>query len=284
MRRPVWPRLALPGLACTLAAGLAAVVAGCYDRNDFSPSEPLLRSILSLESESGAASLPADGVSRLHLVVRVSTDTGLDRRAVLVTTSEGTLLGGTPEGEAQRLDPDAGGRARVDLVSPTRPGAAEVTARLAAEPGIAASLTVDFGPSLPDALRLRASPSRLVAGEEVEVEVTASLSRGGGAGSVTPGAEVSFSASASGSEVGVFSSAVVAAGADGTAGTTLFVHPEKAGEILLTAITEGTDGPLVARLVVVVIAGDTLAQLVGSSAPCLSRAAKARRAIGTESS
>lgn len=164
-------------LAALFVAAAAVAAAGCYDGDDFSPTEPLLRSILTLGSESGATEVPADGFSRLRLVARVSSDTALGRRAVLFSTTGGRLAGGTPEGDAVRVEPDGGGRAVVDLVSASDAGTAVVTARLAEEPGIAASLAVEFTPADPASiLRFVVAPASAPADGATVTALTVELS------------------------------------------------------------------------------------------------------------
>ncbi len=199
-----------------LAAGIATASTGCYDRADYSPTESLVRSILALESTSGETSLPADGFSRLRLVARVATDTALDKRAVLFSTTDGTLVGGTGDGDARRVDPDGDGRAAIDLRSSSRVGAAVVTARLEREPGIAASLAVEFIPVDPagilrfvavpvsapadgatvSALTVEVSPQLPAESREVEFRTTAGSFAPGGGTEVTVPADAGNRATA----------------------------------------------------------------------------------------
>ncbi len=149
-------------IARTLAGlVLASLLAGCYDSDSYEPTTGNLEKILTLQSVSGAATLPADGFSRLTLEARLLGDPALDRRTVLFRTSRGTLDGGTANGDAMAVEADATGRARIDLVSSQAVGTAVVTASPMSAPGVAASLEIGFVPLDPDGvIRFVAAPTR----------------------------------------------------------------------------------------------------------------------------
>jgi hypothetical protein len=132
--------------ACALLPILALAGAlACYNKKDYSLTAPHLETILSLQSVGGATTIPADGVSRLSLVARISGDTDPDKRDILFTTSAGTLIGGTPDATSGgRVVTAAGGQAPIELQSTTQIQAAVVTAQVKNAAGVAADLTVQF--------------------------------------------------------------------------------------------------------------------------------------------
>lgn len=147
---------ALPVLA--LCLGLAA--AGCYDAEDHSPTDALVDAILTLVSPSGQTSLPADGFSRLELEARLHGDPAFARRTVLFHTTEGTLEGGTPDGDAMAVEADGAGRARITLVSSQQIATAVVTATPKEAPGVTVTLAIDFVPPNPgETIRFVAAPA-----------------------------------------------------------------------------------------------------------------------------
>ncbi|MEA2604678.1 MAG: hypothetical protein QOF89_5670 [Acidobacteriota bacterium] len=150
----------------SLALGLAllALLCGCYNKSDFSPTEPLASSVITLSSPSGVTSLPADGFSRLHLEARLPGDPAFANRTVVFSTTGGTLAGGTPGTNCNgcvTVAADGSGIARIDLISAPQVGSATVTASPSGAPGILASLTVSFVAANPDdTLRFVAAPDR----------------------------------------------------------------------------------------------------------------------------
>jgi len=151
-------------LVLFVAALALAVLGGCYKKSDFSPSEPLVSSVITLSSPSGAMSLPADGFSRLRLEARLPGDPTFANRTVVFTTTAGTLSGGTAGTNCTgcvNVVADGSGIARVDLISAQQVGSATVTASPAAAPGIIASLSIDFVAANPDdILHFVAAPDR----------------------------------------------------------------------------------------------------------------------------
>jgi len=147
-----------------LALGLAvlALCCGCYSKSDFSPTEPLAASVITLSSPSGVTSLPADGFSRLRLEARLPGDPAFANRTVLFSTTSGTLSGGTAGTNCNgcvTVVADGSGIARIDLISAQQVGSATVTATPQGAPGILASLTVNFVAASPDeTIRFVAAP------------------------------------------------------------------------------------------------------------------------------
>lgn len=147
-----------------LAIGLALafLLAGCYDKSDFSPTAPLANSVITLTSPSGVTSLPADGFSRLHLEAKLSGDPAFANRTVVFSTTSGTLDGGTAGTNCNgcvNVVADGSGIARIDLISAQQVGTATVTATPVAAPGILATLTINFVAASPDdTLRFVAAP------------------------------------------------------------------------------------------------------------------------------
>jgi riboflavin synthase alpha subunit len=119
---------------------------GCYNKKDYSLTEPHVAAILSLQSVGGATTLPADGASQLGLVAKISGNTDPDKRNILFTTSAGTLVGGTPDAASGgRVVAAAGnGQAPIQLQSSTQIQPAVVTAQVQNVSGVTATLTIQF--------------------------------------------------------------------------------------------------------------------------------------------
>lgn len=132
---------------------LGALLAGCYNKSDYSPSEQHIDDILTLSSASGATSLPADGFSRLRLVAHLLGSPALDKRTVVFSTTSGTLQGGQPVDNCtgcQKVDADGGGNASIDLVSSQQVGTAVVTAAPQSVPGVRVQMAISFVAAAPD--------------------------------------------------------------------------------------------------------------------------------------
>jgi hypothetical protein len=145
-----------------IGLSLAVLLAGCYDKSDFSPTAPLAASVITLSSPSGVTSLPADGFSTLHLEARLSGDPAFANRTVVFSTTGGTLSGGTAVANCTgclSVAADGSGIARIDLISAQQVGSATVTASPQGAPGILAALTISFVAASPDdTLRFVAAP------------------------------------------------------------------------------------------------------------------------------
>ena len=142
--------------------------AGCHNPDDFalnSDESPNIDRFLTL-SAAGDTTLPADGFSTVELVARVG-DVSEGTLSILFTTTAGTLRVGTrvridSVGTRVRTDSavvrtDAGGEARIELVSEPRQATAQVRARV-----------VDIEPAMEQELRIHFNA---VADEEILVFV-----------------------------------------------------------------------------------------------------------------
>lgn len=182
-----------------LLALLPSLLAGCYDKSDYSPTAPLANQVITLSSSSGVTSLPADGFSRLHLEARLPGDPAFSNRVVVFSTTAGTLDGGTPGANCNNLcrnvTADGNGIARIDLVSAAQVGTAVVTAAPAQGGGINATLSVSFVASNPDeTIRFVAAPARIPADGTTLSTFTVALSS-----SLPPGSrQVTFQTTAPG--------------------------------------------------------------------------------------
>ena len=154
--------------ALVVSSILAALLAACYKKSDYSPTAPLANQVIVLSSSSGATTLPADGVSRLHLEARLPGDPAFANRTVLFTVSGGgTLDGGTAGTNCNNLcrnvAADGKGIAQIDLISSNQVGTGVVTAT-AGTTGITASLSINYVAASPDdTIRFVAAPSHALA-------------------------------------------------------------------------------------------------------------------------
>jgi hypothetical protein len=133
-------------LACLVALLLSLCSGACYSKKDYNLTAPHVAAILSLQAVSGATTLPADGVSRLSLVAKISGNSDPDKRDILFTTSAGMLIGGTTDtaGGGQVVTAAANGEAPIQLQSSAQIQAAVVTAKVKNAAGVVATLTVQF--------------------------------------------------------------------------------------------------------------------------------------------
>ncbi|HEX4953687.1 MAG TPA: hypothetical protein VF017_09880 [Thermoanaerobaculia bacterium] len=156
-----------PPFAAFLAAGLACALAGCYDKDDYAPTEANVNQIVVLESVSGATSLPADGFSRLPVQARLLGDPAFARRTVIFSVDNGTLDGGQAPSDCpacREVVADSTGRARVDVIAGTRVGTAIVSARLKEATGIRVDLALQLvAPAAGDVVRFVAAPATVPA-------------------------------------------------------------------------------------------------------------------------
>ncbi len=175
-----------PKVAFSLAlvAGSLLTASRCYDRASYQPTAPEVQGALTLASESGATSLPADGLSRLRLVAQVSPAAAPDRRTIVFTASRGTLVGGAAAaGGGQTVDADGTGRATIELRSSQQVETSEVTAAVMQVPGLTRTLLISFVAADPnETIRFVSSPARAPAdGATVStfrVQVSAALPAG----------------------------------------------------------------------------------------------------------
>lgn len=103
--------------------------------------------LTTLSTVGGVTSLPADDVSTLELVVRISAADASRGRKIALTTSAGSLRSGAMEEPAIEVTPDASGAASVLLRSSTVVGPVFVTAQMkdgTMAIGAAAQLRLEF--------------------------------------------------------------------------------------------------------------------------------------------
>jgi hypothetical protein len=125
----------------------------CYEKSDYDPTPALVEQTLSLSTEGGATTLPADGVSRLRLVAEISPRADLDNRTLAFSTTAGTLVGGTPgTGGEQEVQADSQGRATIELRSAQQVGDAVVTARVKQVAGLTRQVVIGFVSADPDSV------------------------------------------------------------------------------------------------------------------------------------
>jgi len=225
-RRSLLPRT----LFSVLAAALLA--AGCYHKNDYLPTAPASAGALALSTADGSLSLPADGVSRLTLIAKISADADADKRTVTFTTSTGGLVGASGSGLTLDVPADSQGRAVVALQSSMKVETAIVTASVKGAPSIAAQLQIAFtAPSPNDLLRFVAAPATAPADGATVSLFTVAVSP-----SVSTGT-VAFSSSTG----GTFSPNPAPIGLDHTA-TSGLVSPKTLGTatVVATLSTGGT--------------------------------------------
>jgi hypothetical protein len=174
--------------ALVFSSVLWVLLAACYKKSDYSPTAALANQVITLSSPSGATSLPADGLSRLHLEARLPGDPPFDKRTVVFSTTLGTLDGGTVGANCNNLchnvTADSSGIARIDLVSVQQVGTAIVTVTPMGAPGITASLTINFvAPNPDDTIRFVAAPSHVLADGATLTTYTVAISAALPAGS-----------------------------------------------------------------------------------------------------
>lgn len=129
---------------------------------------------------ASAASIPADGVSRVTFTAQIPANASAANRTVTFTSTGGTLVGGTPgSGTSMSLavPVDVEGRATAQLQSPTRPGSAQV---MAAVSSFLQAVTIAFTGALPDRILVDPGAFSLEAGLANTTTVTATLRRGQG--------------------------------------------------------------------------------------------------------
>jgi len=169
-------RLAI--LALLPLVGLLSTASRCYERRDHDPTPGLIDETLSLSVSGGQTSIPADGISRLHLVAQLTPRADLDKRTVTFSASAGTLLGGAPGTNGEReVAADSTGQATIDLQSAQQVGPATVQARVKEVPGVVRTLAVSFTAANPnDTIRFVASPSAAPADGATQSAFTVQIS------------------------------------------------------------------------------------------------------------
>ena len=117
-----------PKRSVELCLALVILSCGCHRPDDYLLAPGSLDR--ALDVTLSAASLPADGVSRLTITARLDPRTDADKRSVTFTTTAGAIVVGGKEGSSLVVQADNTGKAVAELRSSTVPGMAglEVTA------------------------------------------------------------------------------------------------------------------------------------------------------------
>lgn len=117
-----------------------------------------LDDLLTIEVVGGDAEVPADGFSRVTISVEVTQkEIDDEKRAILFTTSAGTLLGGTAQNGGRKVALDAAGKATIQLQAGTEVGTARVRASVVDAEIVNEEVTVEFVTVSSDAI-LRFAP------------------------------------------------------------------------------------------------------------------------------
>ena len=113
-------------LGCCLVA--ATTAAGCYQPDDYliGPSQDQ-----ALVVTVSAATMPADGISRVTITAQLDPHTDADKRTLTFTTTAGTLSFGGKEGLSMTAPADINGKAIVELRSSTTAGTAQLEVTVA---------------------------------------------------------------------------------------------------------------------------------------------------------
>jgi hypothetical protein len=208
---PTPPSRRLRALAATALAAPALFAGRCYDKKDYSPTAPPTADALVLSTANGQLSIPADGISRLRIIAKISPDADADKRTVLFSTSAGTLVGTANSSNQVAVATDVTGTATVELKSSQQVGSAVVSAKVENVTGLSRSLTVNFTAADPNAVidfvaapatapadgatissfTVQLSPS-LPLGTSVQFQATAGLFKPENAATVTRTADGSY--------------------------------------------------------------------------------------------
>lgn len=148
-------------LVAVLLFAILPLAAGCYDKGDYSPTEPPALESLTLSTAGNRTTLPADGVSRLRVVAQIRPDSDPDKRTVVFTTSAGQWIGGTGNTATERsVTADSSGQAALELQSAQQVGDATITASVQGVASLTRSLVIAFVAASPDdVIRFTAAPS-----------------------------------------------------------------------------------------------------------------------------
>lgn len=177
--------------ACALAA-LLLFAGRCYEKKDYSPTAPPTLDALTLTTANQQTSLPADGVSRLRIVARISPDADADKRTVLFSTTGGTLVGTVNATGQVPVAADGTGTASIELRSPQQVGSAVVTAQVQNAAQVSRQITIAFTSADPnEIIQLIAAPSRAPADGATTSTFTVQISP-----SLPIGSQVAFHATA----------------------------------------------------------------------------------------
>ncbi|HEV8241590.1 MAG TPA: hypothetical protein VGS57_19665 [Thermoanaerobaculia bacterium] len=205
----------LRALSVVALAATALFAGRCYNKKDYSPTAPATADALTLTTANQQTSLPADGVSRLRIIARISPDADADKRTVLFSTTAGTLVGTANASGQIAVAADVTGTATVELKSAQQVGIAVVTAQVQNVSGLSRQINISFtsadagsviqfvtAPASAPAdgatissFTVQLSPS-LPLGTQVQFQATAGLFQPENAASVTRTADGSYRVSA----------------------------------------------------------------------------------------
>lgn len=126
--------------SCTLF--LLLLVVGCYDPDEYTLTDAKMEEYLKIEIQD--ISLPADGFSRILITAVISRGADPDRRTVIFSTSDGTLIGGTKGTNGNEVIADGTGRAEIELQSAAVLGTARLNVRVKDITGLTRDTTIRF--------------------------------------------------------------------------------------------------------------------------------------------
>jgi len=228
------PARRLRALLVTALAATALFAGRCYEKKDYSPTAPPTADALVLTTASGQTSLPADGVSRLQIIARISPDADADKRTVLFSTTAGTLVGTANASNQIAVAADVTGTATVELRSAQQVGLAVVTAQVQNVAGLSRQINISFTEAdAGSVLHFIAAPSSAPADGATLSSFTVQLSP-----SLPLGTQVTFQATAGVFQPGSTSSIVLTA--DGSYQVTADLQsPTTIGSGRVTATARG---------------------------------------------
>ncbi|HET9766000.1 MAG TPA: hypothetical protein VFS60_04080 [Thermoanaerobaculia bacterium] len=245
-------------LAATAVAAVALFAGRCYEKKDYSPTAPPTVNALTLSTANSQTSLPADGVSRLRIIARISPDADADKRTVLFSTTAGTLVGTANASNQVAVAADVTGTATIELRSAQQVGSAVVTAQVQNVAGLSRQLTIAFTAADPDSViqfiaapasapadgatvstfTVQLSPS-LPLGTQVQFQATAGLFQPENAATATRTADGSYQVSASLASPSAIGSGRVTATANNVSRQTT-IEFQRAYPNVITVATNGT--------------------------------------------
>ena len=251
-------RARLRALAGAAVAAVALFAGRCYEKNDYSPTAPPTQDALTLSTAGQQTSLPADGVSRLRIVARISPNADADKRTVLFSTTAGTLIGTANAAGQVPVAADGSGEASIELRSAQQVGSAVVSAQVQNAPGVSRQLVIAFTAADPAAIvqfvaapatapadgatlssfTVQLSPS-LPLGTQVQFQATAGTFQPEGTASVSRTADGSYRVTADlASPLAIGRGRVTATANNVSQQTTIDFH--RALPDLITVATSGT--------------------------------------------
>src|SRR6185436_17269681 len=109
-------------VAATGVAALALFAGRCYEKSDYSPTAPPTADALTLSTANGQTSIPADGVSKLRIIAKISPDADANKRSIVFSTTAGALVGAAGGSNQLTVGADVTGTASVELRSAQQVG------------------------------------------------------------------------------------------------------------------------------------------------------------------